>query len=138
MISIYTNSSPGGQVIVKGQTCCSGCGSNMSLTTGYFGIYYSCGGYFMASPNPGSNYIDIDFAPEAEELKQTSYDQKIELRVYNKMGIIVLAETVTSLPYRIETSNLPEGNYVVYMVTQKKNGKDKEKKVESLQIIVEH
>ena len=92
----------------------------------------------MASPNPGSNYIDIDIASKTAELMQESFNQEIDLRVYDKMGTIVLAETVNSLPYRINTSILPEGNYIVYIVSEKKNGKEIEKKMESIQILVEH
>lgn len=138
MISIYTNSSPGGQVIVKGQTCCSGCGSNMSLTTGYFGVYYSCGGYYMASPNPSSDYIDIDFAPESLDLKQTSLSQDILLQVYDQMGVIVLNEEVRSLPHRINTSKLKKGNYVIHITNQSIKGEVYAPVSESIQILVEH
>lgn len=134
MISIYTNSSPGGQVIVKGQTCCSGCGSNMSLTTGYFGVYYSCGGYYMASPNPGSEYIDIDFTPDAVEMKSTSSSLDLEVKLVDKMGTVISTENVYSFPYRINTSKLPEGNYVVLIRDKKLSSKT----YDSFQVLIEH
>jgi hypothetical protein len=134
MISIYTGSSPGGQVSVKGQTCCSGCGSNMSLLTDYFGTYYSCGGYYMASPNPGSEYVDIDYAPEATELKATSSTLDLELKLVDKMGTVVCTENVYSFPYRINTSKLKEGNYLVMIRDKKANSKS----YESFQILIEH
>jgi len=134
MISIYTNSSPGGQVIVKGQTCCSGCGSNMSLLTGYFGTYYSCGGYYMASPNPGSEYIDIDFTPEAAEMKSTSSSLDLEIRLVDKMGTVISIENVNSFPHRINASKLPEGNYIVLVRDKKVNSKT----YDSVKILIEH
>lgn len=134
MISIYTGSSPGGQVSVKGQTCCSGCGSNMSLITDYFGIYYSCGGYYMASPNPGSEYVDVDYAPEATELIATSSTLDLELKLVDKMGTVVCTENVFSFPHRINTSKLKEGNYVVMIRDKKADSMA----YESFQILIEH
>ena len=134
MISIYTGSSPGGQVSVKGQSCCSGCGSNMSLLTGYFGIYYSCGGYYMASPNPGSDYVDIDFTPEAVELKMTSSSLELEIKLVDKMGTVLRTENVYSFPHRINTSKLKEGNYIVLI----RDKKASTKAYDSFQILVEH
>jgi len=134
MISIYTGASPGGQVIVKGQTCCASCGSNMSLLTGYFGNYYNCGGYYMAIPNPGSEFIDIDFSPEAAELKETSSSIDLEIKLVDKMGTVVCSDNVYSFPYRINTGKLPEGNYVV-MIRDKKAST---KTYDSFQVVIEH
>jgi hypothetical protein len=106
----------------------------MSLLTDYFGTYYSCGGYYMASPNPGSEYVDIDYAPEATELKATSSTLDLELKLVDKMGTVVCTENVYSFPYRINTSKLKEGNYLVMIRDKKANSKS----YESFQILIEH
>lgn len=130
MISIYTNSSPGGQVILKGQTCCSACGSNVTLLTQYFGIYYSCGGYYMASPNPGSDFIDINVAQEASSLKSAPIDRDIMVTVYNNTGSVVHSASINGFPYRIDTSELPIGSYLIRIIDGKTN--------ETIRILVDH
>jgi hypothetical protein len=47
MISVNTNSSPGGQVQFGAYV--NDCNSNYNITTTYFGTNYSCGGYYMAT-----------------------------------------------------------------------------------------
>jgi hypothetical protein len=130
MISIYTNSSPGGQVTVKGQTCCSSCGSNVSFTTGYFGTYYSCGGYYMASPNPGSEFIDISLADEESNLKSAQISRDIRITIYNNTGSIVHTNSINELPYRINTSELPIGSYVIRIMDGNIN--------ETIRVLVDH
>ncbi|MFO7881989.1 MAG: T9SS type A sorting domain-containing protein [Kosmotogaceae bacterium] len=131
MISINTNSSPGGNVIVNGQTCCTGCGSNVNILSDYLGTYYNCGGgYFMASPNPGDSYIEIDVDKEEAKLKQISFEGDILLKLFDKMGTVKLTTEFKNFPYRIDTGNLPEGLYVVLIM----NGKN----INSLELIVKH
>lgn len=138
MISIYTNSSPGGQVILKGQTCCSACGSNVTLLTQYFGTYYSCGGYYMASPNPSSNYVDIDIVPEMKEISVESFKNEISISVFDKLGTQILNQEVNSLPFRLDTSILPVGEYMIRIITMPKSGVEENQRVETLKIIVSH
>ncbi|NQU81506.1 MAG: trypsin-like peptidase domain-containing protein, partial [Bacteroidetes bacterium] len=59
-----------------------------------------CGGYYMAFPNPGSSYVDIDINPKMSTSMEEIYNNDISLRVYNKMGIVILNSNVESLPYR--------------------------------------
>ena len=88
----------------------------------------------MASPNPGSEYVDIDFVPEATELRATSSTLDLEVKLVDKMGTVVCTENVFSFPYRINTGKLKGGNYVV-MIRDKKA---KSKTYESFQILIEH
>jgi len=138
MISIYTNSSPGGQVILKGQTCCSACGSNVTLLTQYFGTYYSCGGYYMASPNPSSNYVDIDIVPEMKEISVESFKSEISISVFDKLGTQIFNQVVNSLPFRLDTSILPIGEYMIRIITTLKSEVEENQRVETLKIIVNH
>jgi len=112
------------------------CGeSNPSGITVYPGY---CGGYYMAFPNPSSSYVDIDVNPKMSTLIEEIYNNDISLSVYNKMGIVVLNSNVESLPYRIDTSGLPNGEYVVKIITGKKDGTEKDQRFESLKITVNH
>ena len=116
--------------------------TNTCGTSGYSGmtVYpgYNCGGYYMAFPNPGSNYVDIDINPKMSTSMEDIYNNDISLSVYNKMGIVVLNSNVESLPYRIDTSGLPNGEYVVKIITRKKDGTEKDQRFESLKITVNH
>ena len=116
--------------------------TNACGASSYYGIYvgegYSCGGYYMIMPNPSSSYIDLDINPSKIKAEEEINDWEILLKIYDKMGAIVHTSVATSLPYRIDTSNIPEGEYIVYIVSTKKNGKENEKRVESIQIIVGH
>jgi len=116
--------------------------TNACGTSGYSGITvypgYNCGGYYMAAPNPSSSYVDIDIITEMLTSMAESYNNDISLSVYNKMGIVVLNSNVESLPYRIDTSELPNGEYVVKIITRKKGGTEKDQRFESLKIIVNH
>ena len=113
------------------------CGiSGLSGITVYPG--YNCGGYYMAFPNPSSSYVDIDVNPKMSTSMEEIYNNDISLSLYNKMGIAVLNSNVESLPYRINTSELPNGEYVVKIITRKKNGTEKDQRFESLKITVNH
>ena len=116
--------------------------TNACGTSGYSGITvypgYNCGGYYMAFPNPGSNYVDIDVNPKMSTSMEEIYNNDISLSLYNKMGTVVLNSNVESLPYRIDTSILPNGEYIVKIITRKKGGTEKDQRLESLKITVNH
>jgi len=115
--------------------------TNACGTSGYSGITVYpgyCGGYYMAFPNPSSSYVDIDVNPKMSTSMEEIYNNDISLSLYNKMGIVVLNSNVESLPYRINTSELPNGEYVVKIITRKKNGTKKDQRFESLKITVNH
>jgi len=112
------------------------CGSSVySGITVYPGY---CGGYYMAFPNPSSSYVDIDVNPKMSTSMEEIYNNDISLSLYNKMGTVVHNSNVESLPYRIDTSGLPNGEYVVKIITRKKGGTEKDQRFESLKITVNH
>ena len=106
-------------------------------SSGYSGITvypgYNCGGYYMASPNPAVIYTEIDLASEDAKALETSYDSNITLTVVDKMGSPVMKVNVESLPYRLDTSKLPNGEYVIQIISQPK---DQEPLIDSIKLIV--
>ena len=121
-----------GTVRAKITNAC-GTSSEYSGITVYPG--YNCGGYYMASPNPTVEYTEIDIASEEAKALDTKYDSDITLTVVDKMGAPISKVNVERLPYRLNTSKLPKGEYIIQIISQPK---DREALVESLKIIVNH
>ncbi|MEZ5070006.1 MAG: T9SS type A sorting domain-containing protein [Bacteroidales bacterium] len=138
MVSIYTNSNPGGQLILKGQTCCSSCGTNMTLHTGYFGIYYNCGGYYMASPNPTNDFLDLSIGENYASLQEIGIVENIQVSIYDKLGTLVYDKSYKALPQSINTLKLSEGQYFLQIETTLSEKAKKQKLSESIQIVIKH
>ena len=132
MISIYTNSTPGGQIRVTAETCCTVC-DDVQILVDYVDEYWDCGrggGYLIAVPNPADSYIDIKIDEELlsaanEEIKGVSV-----LMMYDKMGTVKHTAEFREYPYRINTFNLTEGLYIIQIIN---NGR-----AQSLEVVVEH
>jgi len=117
MISIYTNASPGGNVIVKAQTCCPDCGSSVTINSTYFGTYWDCGyGFFTLYPNPANNYIDIDINREKIITEDLISGDEYILTITDINGIIKYTYKFRELPYRIMTNGLSNGVYIVNII----------------------
>lgn len=108
--------------------------TNACGTSGYSGITtypgYNCGGYYMASPNPSSEYIEVDLVAEARDIESKLLEQNPVIRISDKMGTLKLVDNMKSLPYFINSSKIPNGNYVInitYGTT-----------TESIQVIINH
>lgn len=109
--------------------------TNECGASGYSGITtypaYDCGGYYMVSPNPGSEYLELDFAEDEENnLKASRADVELFVTIFDKVGIAKQSCDVRNLPHRFDTSKLPNGNYIINIV-------DKDH-IESIQVIVSH
>jgi len=111
--------------------------TNACGTSGYSGITvypgYNCGGYYMASPNPAITYTDIDIASENAKALETSYDSNISLTVVDKMGSPVMKVNVESLPYKLDTSRLQNGEYIIQIISQPK---DQAPLIDSIKLVV--
>jgi len=130
MISIHTNNQPGGQVIITAETCCTDC-DDVEILVGYLGEYWDCGdGYYMASPNPADRYIDIDVDQEKMTAEDSSPGSECVLKMVDKTGMVKYTDEFREFPYRINTSNLPEGPYIINLI--------REGKMFSIQVIIEH
>lgn len=87
----------------------------------------------MAAPNPAINYTEIDIASDDTKAQEISYDSDITLTVVNKMGTPVMTVNVESLPYILDTSKLPNGDYIIQIISQPK---DQEPLIDSIKLIV--
>ncbi len=92
----------------------------------------------MATPNPSTDYTDIDIIPEMVNASLESYENEILISIYNNMGTPVLNADVNSLPYRIDTSILPKGEYMIRIITTPKSRVEENQRVETVKIIVNH
>ena len=104
------------------------CGwSDYSGVTVYPGY---CGGYMMALPNPADNYIDIDIDEKKLATAQKYLKGESVLKMYDKMGTVKYTAEFKEFPYRINTSVLPEGLYVILIINNER--------AQSIEVIVEH
>ena len=92
----------------------------------------------MASPNPSSNYVDIDIVPEMKEISVESFKSEISISVFDKLGTQIFNQVVNSLPFRLDTSILPIGEYMIRIITTLKSEVEENQRVETLKIIVNH
>jgi hypothetical protein len=130
MISINTNSQPGGQIMVDATTCCTGCGS-VRILIDYVGQYWDCGGgYFMASPNPADSYVDIDIDEEKMAADGISIVNEYVLTMVDKMGTVKYTDEFKEFPYKIDTKDMPEGIYIITLTY--------DKKISTIKVVIEH
>ncbi|NQU88145.1 MAG: T9SS type A sorting domain-containing protein [Mariniphaga sp.] len=113
MISIYTNSTPGGNVMVDASTCCSSCGA-IRIISDYFGSGY-CGGMYsmVLSPNPTAGETTISLQATLEDI-EFDEDAEWEVEVYSE--IQVLKEKKVKLKgnkHKIKTQDWKEGIYYI-------------------------
>lgn len=113
MISVYTNSSPGGPVTVNATNTASGCNNTVQVITGYLGSNYSCGSYSMAlTPNPSTSETSIVLSADGEKVvnENTSWD----LEVYDQQqGLKEKKTKIKGKQANINTSGWKEGIYIV-------------------------
>jgi len=109
------------------------CGQGGSYDTHYTYVYGYCGGYYMAAPNPAGEYTVIDIVSEEAKAVEAKYDSDITLTVVDKMGMPVLKVNVESLPYILDTSTLPIGEYIIQIISEPKG---KEPLVDAIKLIV--
>jgi hypothetical protein len=106
------------------------CGwSDYSGITVYPG-YCGGGGYFTASPNPANDYLDIAADEETIAADSISLEAECVLIMIDNMGIIKYLIELQEFPFRINTSNFPEGLYIINLLY--------EGKISSIRILIEH
>lgn len=111
MISVYTNSYPGGMIEVYATTCCQ---PNTKVIIDYLASGY-CGGYYSMSfmPNPTSSETTVLIEPTSEDINFDE-NEEWELEVYNQSQ--VLKEKKTKLKgkeTKIQTAGWKEGIYFI-------------------------
>jgi hypothetical protein len=117
MASITTNDSPWGNVVVKAQTCCTGCGSNVEIHSAYFGESWDCGMMLSVYPNPAGNYADITIKTDNAENFVTYNEREYLITVTDINGTVKFTGKINELPYRLNTTGFKEGMYIVKLVS---------------------
>ena len=86
----------------------------------------------MASPNPSSEFVEVDYRTDREDIKSVSEDLNVIIKVFSKMGTIKYVQEIKGkeFPHQINTKSLLDGEYIINVV----NGKY----TESLNIIIKH
>lgn len=117
-VSIYTNDVPDGFLEIKGYTTCSPL-TKAILMSPYFGAA-ECDGYFLAFPNPSENFVDIDVDKNKLNVEKTIIEDECLLTIVDKSGMIKYKTEFKGFPYRVDTSNLPDGLYFVNILLKGK------------------
>jgi Glycosyl hydrolases family 16/Secretion system C-terminal sorting domain len=113
IISIYTNSSPGGQVIVTATNTASGCNNTIQPITGYMGSTTNCGTYLMAfTPNPSTSESSLVLSADGEKI--VDENTQWEFEVYDQQQTLkVKSAQIKGNQSKINTSNWKDGIYLV-------------------------
>lgn len=110
MISINTNSTPGGPIAVNAITCCS---NNAQIITSYMGSSYNCGSYYLGfSPNPATNETTLEIIPQ--DGKTIDENTQWELEVYDQQQSLKEKNSkIKGKQTKINTSAWKDGIYIV-------------------------
>ncbi|MCJ7448222.1 MAG: T9SS type A sorting domain-containing protein [Bacteroidales bacterium] len=128
MISVFTGSSPGGNVIVKANTCCSNyCQNPVTILSNYLGTYWDCDEEYYLSPNPASEIVTITLKKSSLDVMQNT---NCEVRILDLYGNILFSGTRSGNSFTIPVSNLKDGNYII----QISNGINKS----NLKLVIKH
>jgi subtilisin family serine protease len=120
MVSIYTGSSWGGNFVVKAQTCCTNCGSGITIHSSYLSSSSCYPGLFMIYPNPADSYVYIDFDKDKSDGRGINQKTEYNLILTDNMGVMKYADKIYEFPHRINTSNLSNGVYIIRVVYEEK------------------
>lgn len=89
-----------------------------------------CGGYYMASPNPADDYIELNIDKEKISAESISLGSEWVLTMVDNMGVVKYIDNLWEFPYRINTSKLPGGLYIINLFN--------DGKMSSVRVIIEH
>ena len=111
MISVNTNSSPGGPVEISAYV--NDCNGNYNIATTYMGTNYSCGAYFMAfTPNPATEQTTIELSADGE--KMVNDKTEWEMEVYDNMQSLKEKKIqIKGNQTKLNTTNWKDGVYIV-------------------------
>jgi hypothetical protein len=86
------------------------------LSTVVNDIHVSCDELLLA-PNPASNEVEVSLRSESTGQLQSELttDKMFNIRIYNNQGNMVYNENRIGGKFKISTSNLKDGNYIVEM-----------------------
>jgi len=128
ILSINTNDYPYGLLDVKANHCCADI-----IPVKVYTLYFAeadCGEYFMAYPNPSTEFVDIDVVKDKISSEELISDIKTSLSIVDKSGTVRFSTTFKGFPYRVNTIDLPNGIY--FMNIQFKD------KRSSIRLVIKH
>jgi len=128
ILSINTNDYPYGLLDVKANHCCAD-----SIPVKVYSLYFAeadCGEYFMAYPNPSSEFVDIDVVKDKISSEDLVSDIKTYLSIVDKSGTVRFSTTFKGFPYRVNTSDLPDGIYFLNIQFKDKRS--------SIRLVIKH
>jgi len=120
MISVNTNSNPGGNILVYAQTCCSTCGSNVRILSDYVGKDSNCGYSFMNfTPNPATDETLLEL--KTDDPENVSIDDEWVAEIYSQQSLLICkTNKLKDNKYSINTSGWKEGIYYVRVLINDK------------------
>ena len=114
MISINTNSSPGGTISVNANTCCN---NFVNIIMGYMGTDYNCGYYSMSfSPNPttGETMLILESNSAEKAFDETA---RWDLEIFSETQVLKTRQTgLRGRNAKIQTTGWQEGVYLVRVI----------------------
>jgi len=128
-MAFNTQNDPDAQLDIYAKTSFCSPSTFVKVFTQYFGED-DCEEYFRAFPNPTDHYVEIDVKKEKFAAENISLNAECILTMLDKTGLVKYKDEFKGFPYRIDTSNLPEGLYFVNLLY---NGK-----MSSIRLVVEH
>ncbi len=93
-------------------------------------VEISSGRGLMINPNPADTYLVIDIYEEEMNVSELNPEDNYVLRMFDKTGMIRYTDQIKEFPYRINTSNLSEGLYIIQLIYEGENF--------SIQVVIEH
>lgn len=109
-MSFNTNDTYYGYVEIWAKTSCS-----PSTRVHLYTLYLGSGNCdeFLLFPNPASNYVTIEINRQKLHSVDLKTNHECMVSIIDKSGITRFSNKINSFPYRLETSNLPEGIYFI-------------------------
>jgi len=119
MACVYTGYNPGGNVIVKANTCCE-CEDEVKILSDYVGTYYNCGYRYMSfTPNPTADETIMEL--ETNNIENYSEENEWGLEIFNQQLILMhKTSRLKNKKYTISTSGWQEGIYYVRVIIKDK------------------
>lgn len=111
MISVNTNSSPGGPVSVRANTCCN---NNVTIISTYLGSSYNCSQYYLIiTPNPAENETMVSLESISEEI-YVGISTVWEMEVYDQTRLLMEKKSrIKEKKIKFDISDWKEGIYYI-------------------------
>lgn len=109
-ISINTGDYPYGMIDINAKTSCCSPLTAVRVYTAYF-AEGECDGFFLIYPNPSSSLAYLDINKNKIASDEFAADQEFNISVLDRSGSTKYSSKFKGFPYKLDTSQLPEGIY---------------------------